>query len=216
MSALASAFLGSPEFTARFGGASTTSVAFVDQLYLNVLGRTGDPGGRDYWVGVLNRSEASRADVLAAFSESAENKAGTAALVQNGIWDRSEAAAGVARLYDTVFGRLPDAPGLSGWKTAIEAGDATLVQVADAFTSSAEFRGRYGDLNNRDFANALYVNTLDRAADQAGLDFWTGALNSGLSRAEVVLAFSESREHVALTAANIQSENPAEFGILFA
>ena len=41
-------------------------------------------------------------------------------------------------------------------------------------------------------------------------------LNSGVSRAEVVVAFSESAEHVALTAANIQSEVPAQFGILFA
>ena len=50
-----------------------------------------------------------RADVLVAFSESDENKAGTAALVRNGIWDRSEAAAelGVAfqqRHRDAAFG----------------------------------------------------------------------------------------------------------------
>ena len=60
------------------------------------------------------------------------------------------------------------------------------------------------------------MNTLDRPADQAGLDHWTGVLNSGVSRAEVVLAFSESAEHVALTAARIQSETPGEYGILFA
>jgi len=112
--------------------------------------------------------------VLVSFSESAENKAGTAALVQDGIWDRSEAAAEVARLYDTVFGRLPDALGLVSWKTAIEGGTATLLQVADGFTASAEFSGRYGDLNNRQFADALYRNTLDRAPEREGLDFWTG------------------------------------------
>ena len=55
------------------------------------------------------------------------------------------------------------------------------------------------------------MNTLDRPADRAGLDYWTGALNSGLSRAEVVLAFSESREHVALTAANIQTQLGHQF-----
>ncbi|CAA9283492.1 MAG: hypothetical protein AVDCRST_MAG04-3915 [uncultured Acetobacteraceae bacterium] len=214
LSGLASGFLASDEFRARFGAIGDNG-AYVDRLYQNVLGRAGDAAGRESWLGALNAGT-SRADVLVAFSESAENKAGTAALVQNGIWDRSEAAAEVARLYDTVFGRLPDAPGLGVWKTAIEAGQASLVQVADAFTASAEFRGQYGVLNNRDFAEALYVNTLDRAADQAGLEYWTGALNSGLSRAEVVLAFSESREHVALTAANIQSENPGQYGILFA
>jgi hypothetical protein len=66
--------------------------------------------------------------------------------------------------------------------------------MADAFTGSAEFRAQYGNLGNRDFANAFYVNSLDRSADQAGLDFWTGALDAGATRSEVVLAFSESPE----------------------
>ena len=200
----------------RFGGATSSNGAFVDQLYLNVLGRAGEQGGREFWVSSLDSGAASRAEVLVGFSESPENKAGTAALVQAGIWDRSEAATEVARLYDTVLGRLPDAPGLVAWKNVIETGSATLLQIADSFTQSAEFRGQYGNLGNRDFANALYVNTLDRAADDAGLDYWTRILDSGAAnRAEVVLAFSESAEHVALTAARIQSENPGEYGILF-
>ncbi len=214
LSGLASGFLGSAEFQSRFGDVSSNG-AFVDRLYLNILGRAAEAEGRKFWVDSLDRGT-SRADVLVGLSESAENKAGTAALVQGGIWDRSEAAAEVARLYDTVLGRLPDTPGLVAWKDAIEGGRATLLQVADAFTGSTEFKAQYGNLGNRDFANALYVNTLDRPADQAGLDHWTNVLNSGVSRAEVVLAFSESREHVTLTAANIQSENPGEFGILFA
>ncbi|MBD0273537.1 MAG: DUF4214 domain-containing protein, partial [Acetobacteraceae bacterium] len=175
----------------------------------------GEAEGRKFWVDSLDRGT-SHADVLVSFSESAENKAGTAALVQGGIWDRNEAAAEVARLYDTVFGRSPDAPGLVAWKDAIEGGRATLTQVADAFTKSAEFQTQYGNLGNREFANALYVNTLDRPADQAGLDHWTGVLNAGVSRADVVLAFSESAEHVNLTSHSIQSETPGEFGILFA
>ena len=96
------------------------------------------------------------------------------------------------------------------------AGLATLAQLADAFTASAEFRAQYGGLADRQFADALYRNTLDRAPDQAGLDFWTGRLGAGVARADVVLAFSESREHIALTAPDIQGENPGKFGILFA
>ena len=215
LSSLASGFLSSPEFRARFGDFADNG-AFVDRLYQNVLGRAGEPDGRAFWVGTLNGGPANRAEVLAAFSESPENQAGTAGLVQNGIWDRNEAAAQVARLYDTVFGRLPDLPGLVGWRDALETGRATPAQVADAFAGSAEFQTRYGALDNRGFANALYVNTLDRPADQAGLDFWTAALDAGTARSAVVLAFSESAEHINLTASNIQSENPNEFGILFA
>jgi hypothetical protein len=101
LSTLASGFLGSGEFRARFGSDAADDGAFVDRLYLNVLGRPGEPEGRQYWTDVLGGGAAGRAQVLAAFSESAENKAGTAALVQAGIWDRSEAAMEVGRLYDT-------------------------------------------------------------------------------------------------------------------
>jgi hypothetical protein len=87
--------------------------------------------------------------------------------------------------------------------------------MADSFVGSAEFQAKYGALGNRAFADALYVNTLDRHGDQGGLDHWTAALDAGHSRAEVVLAFSESPEHVALTAPAIQSDDPNAFGILF-
>ncbi len=189
LSSLASGFLSSPEFQARFGDATADTGASVDRLYQNVLGRAGETEGRAFWVSALDRGAGTRADVLAAFSESAENQPGTAALVQAGIWDRSEAAMQVARLYDTVFGRRPDAPGLVFWKDALEGDTATLSQVADAFAGSAEFRAQHGSLGNRDFADALYVNSLDRPADQAGLDFWAGRLDAGAARSEVVLAF---------------------------
>jgi len=136
--------------------------------------------------------------------------------VQGGIWDRSEPAMEVARLYDTVFGRRPDVEGLTFWKDGLEDGAVSLPDMADAFTGSAEFRAQYGSLGNTDFANALYVNSLERPAEQSGLDFWLGQLDAGVARSAVVLAFSESAEHVNLTAPAIGGENPAEFGILFA
>ena len=216
LSALAGGFAGSKEFTARFGDAATDNGAYVDRLYLNVLGRGGEAEGRAFWIDSLEHRGAGRADVLVAFSESPENKAGTAALVQGGIWDRSEAAAEVARLYDTVLGRLPEETGLMFWKEALEAGRATLDEVADDFATSREFRDTYGATTNRQFVDALYRNSLDRAPEQAGQDFWTAGLDAGVARLEVVLAFSESAEHVALTAGRVQSEVPGEFGVLFA
>ena len=215
LSLLAEGFLSSPEFAARFGEVAGNG-AFVDRLYINVLGRAGEGEGRAFWVGALDGGALGRADVLVAFSESVENRAGTAALLRDGVWDRSEEAMEVARLYDTVFGRRPDVEGLNFWKGALEDGTASLAQMADAFTSGMEFRGRYGALDDRGFAEALYVNALDRPADQAGLDFWARQLGAGVARSEVVLAFSESAEHVALTADAIGGEHPSQFGILFA
>ena len=83
LQSVAQGFIGSAEFQKLYGS-SPTNAAFVDGLYHNVLHRAGEQGGVDYWIGVLN-SGTSRADVLAGFSESAENKAGVIGSIQNGI-----------------------------------------------------------------------------------------------------------------------------------
>ena len=109
----------------------------------------------------------------------------------------------VARLYDITLGRLPDLQGLTGWTQALENGSATLLQEINGFMASAEFQATYGNLTNAAFVTLLYENTLHRAPDQAGLNGWVGALDSGVSRAEIVQGFSESAEHIADTAPHI-------------
>ena len=214
LSELARGFIGSAEFDQRFGGLADDG-AFVDRMYANVLGREAEHAGRRNWLGAMDAGM-GRADVLVGFSESAENKLATAGVVQRGIWDRSETAAEVARLYDTVLGRRPDAEGLVAWKAAIEAGGAPLSAVAEGFTASAEFRAVYGGLDDARFVQTLYRNALDREAEQAGLDNWVRHLEAGAARSDVVLAFSESEEHVLRTSADVQSGDPAQFGVLFA
>jgi hypothetical protein len=44
---------------------------------------------------------------------------------------------------------------------------------------------------------------LHRAPDAAGLSAWVGDLNGGMSRAQVVVGFSESNEHIANLAPHI-------------
>ena len=65
-------------------------------------------------------------------------------------------------------------------------------------------------------AIAFVVSVQTAAYNKAGLDYWTGRLGEGLSRAEMLLAFSEGAEQIALTNSWIMNENPAQFGILFA
>lgn len=76
-------FLVSPEFTAKYG-AAVTDGAFVDALYRNVLHRTPDQGGKEFWLGAL-AGGVERTDLLLAFSDSAENVAQVAALIGNGV-----------------------------------------------------------------------------------------------------------------------------------
>lgn len=196
---LSASFLGSAEFSARFGGADPSG--FVTQLYQNVLSRTPDAGGLNYWVGRLAQGT-SEASVLSGFSESDENKAGTSGLVNQGIWVPDPTATQIARLYDAVYGRKPDLGGLNYWLNAIETSGSTMQQVTNYLISSPEFLATYGGLSNGGFVQTLYQNTLHRAADAAGLNYWLGELATGMtSRAGVVLGFSESAEHQASTAA---------------
>jgi hypothetical protein len=117
-------------------------------------------------------------------------------------------AAQVTRLYDTVFDRGPDDAGLTFWTNALRAG-ADLDDLAEVFVASPEFQDRYGDVDRAEFVTLLYRNVLDREPDPAGQAFWTDALASGGSdRADVVLAFSESPEHVAKVGPVSTDDNP--------
>ena len=80
---IAQGFINSPEFLVMYG-ANSTNADFVDRLYLNILDRPGEQVGRDYWIETLN-SGAPREAILLDFSESPENQANVAPLIENGI-----------------------------------------------------------------------------------------------------------------------------------
>lgn len=209
---VAQAFIGSTEFTGRYGG-NLTDTQYVTLLYQNVLGRSPDPAGLAGWQNALNSGQ-TRAQLLVAFSEVAEHVNATAPAVRAGLWDLDESAAQVARLYDTVFQRIPDSAGLAFWSGQLKTGASSLLTIAAAFIASAEFQAVYGALDNSGFVNTLYVHALHRGADMAGLNGWLAQLNAGASRASVVLAFSESAEHQSNTAAVVNNPDPAQQGIL--
>ena len=81
---VAGGFVESAEFKALYG-ANPTSSEIVTKLYDNVLHRPGDSGGFNFWLGILDRHDATVAEVLAAFSESAENQAGVIGVIGNGF-----------------------------------------------------------------------------------------------------------------------------------
>lgn len=184
-------FTSSLEFQNKYG--NVDNAGFVDLLYENVLGRDPDLEGFQYWLDAM-ASGMNRSEVVLNFSESAENIQRTQASVEQGLWLRDDQAAMVARLYDSTFDRLPDASGLTYWTNDIKAG-ASLQQVASGFIGSTEFQTRYGALDDTAFVQQLYRNVLDREGEANGVETWKGALQSGMSRSDVVLGFSESAEH---------------------
>lgn len=83
LEAVAQEFINSTEFINMYG-ANPSDERFVDLLYANVLDRQSDQSGYDFWIGALNRG-LTRAGLLAEFSESRENIANVAPLIENGI-----------------------------------------------------------------------------------------------------------------------------------
>ena len=99
----------------------------------------------------------------------------------------------VARLYLAYFLRHPDEAGYEYWSAMRQSG-VSLSEISGDFVESGEFRDRYGSLSNRAFVELVYRNVLDRSADAQGLAHWTGVLDRGGSRGEVMVGFSESDE----------------------
>lgn len=99
------------------------------------------------------------------------------------------------RIYKGAFNRQPDADGLGFWISQMDDG-LSLLEAAASFIASEEFVQRYGaDPSNEAFIDLLYENVLQRQADADGYQFWTNVLNNGVTRAALLVEFSESDEN---------------------
>lgn len=104
------------------------------------------------------------------------------------------------RIYQAAFDRTPDTGGLSFWINSMDAG-RSLLWVAEGFVGSDEFASVYGNSPaNPDFVDKLYENILGRDGELEGVTFWIDQLEAGMSRAQVLVHFSESPENTAAVA----------------
>ena len=100
------------------------------------------------------------------------------------------------RLYQAAFDRQADIGGLEYWVDFL-AGGGSLADAAAGFVNSPEFKARFGESpNTTELVTKFYDNVLHRAPDQAGLEYWTNQIESGLKKLpEVLSCFSESPEN---------------------
>jgi len=114
-------------------------------------------------------------------------------------YDPNGPAGTVYRLYRAYFLREPDAAGFEFWLSRYRSGQS-LISIADAFSTSREFRSTYGTVGDRQFVGLVYENVLDRSPDLAGLQYWLAQLLGGMSRGRLMIGFSDSAEFRAATA----------------
>lgn len=113
---------------------------------------------------------------------------------------KGEIAGSAYRLYKAAFDRLPEAEGLGFWINSLDHG-ADLVNVAQGFINSDEFRVMYGaNPTDQQFVTLLYNHVLHRPPEGEGYQFWLNSLSQGVSRAQVLKDFSESGENITQTA----------------
>lgn len=113
----------------------------------------------------------------------------------------------VWRLYQATLGRNPDNAGHLHWTQRLLQDSHTLEDLATAFVTSAEFRTRFAHAADTEaFVTLLYENVLGRNPDPVGFVSWTDRLETEQqTRAEVVLAFSESVENRTRTADSVEA-----------
>ena len=110
------------------------------------------------------------------------------------------------RLYQACFDRTPDTEGLGFWIKQLDAGNVTLTQAANFFIGSEEFAEVYGTpqaLADVHYLALLYANVLDRVPDSEGFGFWRDQQENGVTRADMLVYFSESTENVTRVATAI-------------
>ena len=85
------------------------------------------------------------------------------------------------RLYNAALKRLHDADGLKYWIEKYSSGENDDREVSSSFLVSAELKKRYGDNTMHEtYMKNIYLNFLNRGANQGGYDYWAGNLNNGV------------------------------------
>jgi hypothetical protein len=120
---MADSFASSNEFKTKYG--TLTNRQFVTRIYTDVLGRTADTAGVNYWTGKLDRKEKTRGSVMVGFSESSE-------------YLRKQAQnTDVAVAYVFLLDRVPTAAETKAWVDRQVAGTSQVTLIEEILGSSA-------------------------------------------------------------------------------
>ena len=117
---LEAGFIASPEYYTHSGG---TDVAWVDAIYRDLLGRSADQQGEDFWTGQAAAHGRFTVAFGFAISEEREKKR-------------------VTGDYQHLLGRGPDAGGLAYWVSQFVHGGKTNEDLIAGFVGSNEYFNR--------------------------------------------------------------------------
>ena len=189
----------SQEFTNK----GLTNDEIVERMYMAMLGRASDEGGKADWLnamangctvnGIINGFSGSQefADICAGYSIKAGNISTCEPRDKN-----VNLTAFVSRMYTKALNRAYDVSGLNDWTGDYLDGKATADKIAYGFILSQEFEGR--NLSDEAYVDTLYRTFFDREPDEGGKAGWLSELANGTSRKDVLDGFLGAQEFVNL------------------
>jgi len=120
----------------------------------------------------------------------------------------------ITGLYVAYFDRAGDQEGVNFWKgeASASSGDvlSVLKRISALFANNVVFTSNYSHLSNRAFVEAIYRNALGLSGDSEGIDFWTGRLNSGMTRSDMVAEFIDISLTTDMTSEHFPNLSSAE------
>jgi autotransporter-associated beta strand protein len=136
----------SAALTQTISAASSSNRNYVTQLYRDILGRSPEQAGLDFWAGALDRNTMNRSQVSFGIGTSLEAR-----------MDQVQA------LYNKYLGRAADPTGLN-LSVLFLGGGGTAEQLQAVIISSPEYFLRAGG-NNAAYVDAVFRDVLNRPAD---------------------------------------------------
>jgi hypothetical protein len=92
----------------------------------------------------------------------------------------------VQKSYVAYYGRPADPAGLAYWAGRMDKEGGSLSSIIEAFGYSDEFDRRYGGLTYGQLIDTLYQQTLGRAPDPSGRDWYLSQLNLGRTTPQTI------------------------------
>ncbi len=166
-----------------------TNSEFVSGLLQNLFGSTYAAANQDAYISALDLGTKTQAEVGAEVLASAAG----------------QQAAQVARLYDAYFNRIPDAAGLSYWVDLAVNQGWSVADIGTLMSNQPEYTATYNGLTSEQIVDAIYQNTLGRAADAEGKAYWVSLLDAGTPVGAISSAVTLSGEYVTTTEGTINT-----------
>lgn len=143
------------------------STQFITAAYNDVLGRSPDAGGLNYWIGTL-AAGTPRGNIANFFNNSDEYY-----------------SLKITEAYNRALRRAPDPAGFNYWMGALKRGQLSAEDIYSTFLATDEMYFVQGGGTNTGYVTAMYRELLLRDPDAPGLAFWVGKLDRGEPRRAV-------------------------------